>query len=41
MKQWKDAHHLDFHPMHDYQLQWFKDHWIAIPPEIELKRKIM
>ena len=41
MKQWENAHHLDFHPTHDYQPQWFKDHQIAIPPEVELRRKIM
>ena len=41
MKQWEDAHHLNFHPAHDHQPQWFKDHRIVIPPEIELRRKIM
>ena len=41
MKQWEDAHHLDFHPTGDHQPQWFKDHQIAAPPEIELRRKIM
>ena len=41
MKQSEDAHHLDFHPTHDHQPQWFKDHWIVVPPEIELRRKIM
>ena len=41
MKQSEDAHHLDFHPTHDHQPQWFKDRWIVVPPEIELRRKIM
>ena len=41
MKQWKDAHHLDFHPTHDHQPQWFKDHRIVVPHEMELRRKIM
>ena len=41
MKQWEDTHHLDFHPVHDHQPQWFKDRQIVVPPEIELKRKIM
>ena len=41
MKQWEDTHHLNFHPMHDHQPQWFKDHRIVVPPEIELRRKIM
>ena len=41
MKQWEDAHHLDFHPANDHQPQWFKDRQIAVPPKIELRRKIM
>ena len=41
MKEWGDTHHLDFHPTSNHQPQWFKGHRIAVPPRIELRRKIM
>ena len=41
MKQWEDTLHLNFRPTHDHQPQWFKDRRIVVPPEIELRRKIV